>query len=42
LCLLVETLSSSDDGVRNGKKNDLDQFDTDNLVMSVGVIAERM
>lgn len=40
LRLLVETLSSSDDGVRNSKKNDLDEFDSDNLEVLVVVKIE--
>jgi hypothetical protein len=31
LCLLVEALASSDDGVRDCQKDDLDELDTDDL-----------
>jgi hypothetical protein len=32
----MEALSSGDERIRNGEENDLDEFDTDNLVMLVG------
>jgi hypothetical protein len=35
LCLFVETLSSSDEGVWDSNKDNLDQFDTDNLKLLV-------
>ena len=38
----METLSSSDDGVRNREKNDLDEFDADNLGLLVGTKGEYM
>ena len=37
LRLFVETLSSGDDGVGNGKKDDLDEFDADNLALLVNI-----